>query len=86
MYREKDKPGTRIATISLDELSNDRFIEKITGESLSEGKKSMRTKLEVAREAAQCGIETRIIDGITSTINNHQYWRDYAGTTVEARK
>lgn len=42
----------------------------------------MKSKLEVAREAARYGIETRIIDGINSTIRGHYYNKAYGGTII----
>ncbi|NDK19664.1 hypothetical protein GW819_02390 [Candidatus Gracilibacteria bacterium] len=85
VYRDKDKPESRINTLSVDELT-DGFIEKITGGKSERGTGGMYSKLMVAREAAENGIETRIIDGTTSTIGNFQYRKDYAGTTILARK
>ncbi|PIQ12395.1 hypothetical protein COW68_00100, partial [Candidatus Gracilibacteria bacterium CG18_big_fil_WC_8_21_14_2_50_38_16] len=57
MYRDKDKPESRINTLSVDELT-DGFIEKITGGKSERGTGGMYSKLMVAREAAENGIET----------------------------
>lgn len=76
VYRDKDKPDSRIESIHSNELTP-QFIEKITGGKSEHGTGGMRSKLEVARTAAQYGIETHIINGIDSTLRDHYYDRTH---------
>ena len=44
----------------------------------------MHSKLQMAREAALLGIETRIINGTDSTLANQYHDRNYGGTIIRA--
>lgn len=81
VYQNKDNPNSRIDILRANELT-DWFIAKITGGKSEHGTGGMKSKLEVAREAARYGIETRIIDGINSTIRGHYYNKAYGGTII----
>lgn len=76
VYHDKDNPSSRMEFIQAKELSP-HFIERIAGGKSEHGTGGMRSKLEVAREAAEYGIETRIIDGMQSTIRDHYYERTH---------
>lgn len=84
VYRDKDDPSTRIEVIRSDELTPE-FIEKITGGKSTHGTGGMQSKLEVAREAAKYGIETRIINGLDSTLSDQYYDGTQGGTTILAQ-
>ena len=81
VYQELDNADSRIASISAKELT-DGFIKKVTGGKSKNGTGGMQSKLEVAREAAQYGIETHVIDGVNSTLRGHYYNKTYGGTII----
>lgn len=82
VYRDKNDPDSRIVSIHASELTPE-FIEKITGGKSTHGTGGMQSKLEVAREAAEYKIETRIIDGIHSTLLDQYHNRAHGGTVIQ---
>lgn len=81
IYENVDNPHSRIESISSNKLT-DGFITKITAGKSEHEMDSIKSKLEVAREAGKLWIETHIIDGIHSTLRGHFYNKIYSGTII----